>query len=82
MDENRLPEFDSIEDLVEYFDSHDLGKFDLPEVHFEVDILKKTFLVAVDKTLMSKLGEVARAQHVSTGELVNSWLKEKAVQAA
>lgn len=82
MEESRLPEFNSIDDLVEFFDTNDFGEYDLPDADFDVDIKKRTFLVAVDKSLMVKLGKVARAQHISTGELVNSWLEEKAVQAA
>jgi hypothetical protein len=84
MKENKMSEFESVEDLVEYFDTHDMGQhFDeMPEVHFDVDIQRRSFLVAVDKELMKKLVEVAKARHTSTEQLVNSWLEEKATQAA
>ncbi len=84
MSENKMPEFESVEELVEFFDTHDMGEhFDeMPEVHFDVDIQRRSFLIPVDKQLMKKLAEVAKAQHTSTAQLVNSWLEEKATQAA
>ncbi|MDQ3813359.1 MAG: BrnA antitoxin family protein [Armatimonadota bacterium] len=81
MSENKLPEFGSIEEVVEFFETHDMGEYDLPEVHFGVEIMKRTFLVSVDKELMKKLSQVAQAQHTSTEELVNAWLEEKVAQA-
>ena len=73
MSENKLPEFESIEQLVEFFDTHDMGEYDLPEVEFDVDIQRRTFLVPVDEKLMKRLVQVAQARQVSTEELVNSW---------
>ena len=32
MNENKLPEFESVDELVEFFDTHDMGEYDLPEV--------------------------------------------------
>ncbi len=84
MSETKLPEFESVEELVEFFDTHDMGEYaeNMPEVQFDVDIQKRTFLVAVDKELMKKLAEAAKAQQISTEALVNSWLEEKVAQAA
>ena len=55
MAENKLPEFEALEALVEFFDTHDMGEYDLPEAQFDVEIQKRTFLVSVDKALMKKL---------------------------
>jgi hypothetical protein len=43
MSENKsknMPHFASLDDLVEFFDTHDLGEYcdGMPEAHFEVDI--------------------------------------------
>jgi len=50
MNENKLPKFNSLEKLVEFFDHQDLGKYwdALPEAQFEVDLKKKSFLVSVE----------------------------------
>lgn len=82
MNENKLPEFASIEELVEFFDTHDMGEYDLPVVRFDVDIQRRTFLLAVDKELMKKLSQVAKAHNTSTEQLVNSWLEAKVTEAA
>ena len=84
MSENKLPDFGSIDELVQFFDTHDMGVYqeELPETHFDVDIKKQSFLISVNEELMKKLSEVASAQHTTTEALVNAWLKEKVAQAA
>lgn len=77
MNENKLPEFESVEELTDFFDAHDMDEYDLPEVKFEIDIQKRTFLVPVDEKLMKRLLQAAHAQHTSTEALIHSWLEEK-----
>jgi hypothetical protein len=47
----QFPSFVSLDDLVEFFDTHDIGEYedDLPEADFEVDLRKKTPLVAIEE---------------------------------
>lgn len=84
MSENKIPEFENLEELTEFFDSNDMSEYfdSMPEAHFDVDIQRRSFLVSVDKQLMKKLTELAKSQHTSTGQLVNSWLEEKIARAA
>lgn len=84
MKENEMPEFESIEELTDFFDNNDMGEYfdELPEAHFDVDIRRRSFLVAVDRQLMKKLADLAKSQQTSTHELVNSWLEEKVARAA
>ena len=84
MNENKFPAFGSIDELVQFFDTHDMGAYqeELPETHFDVDIKKQSFLISVNEELMKKLSEVARSQHTTTEALVNAWLKERVAQAA
>ena len=74
-----LPRFKSLDELVEFFDTHDLGEYwnEMPEAHFEVDIKRRTHLVTIDTDLADKLTEIARSRKTSTEELINSWLREK-----
>lgn len=80
---NKLPGFESVAELAAFFDTHDMGEYEdeMPEVHFDVDIQKRTFLVSIDKELMKKLSQVAKAQNTSTEALVHSWLEGKVAQA-
>ena len=80
----KLPKFNSNQELVEFFDTHDLGEYEkeLPEAYFDVDLKRNRYLVSVDENLMDKLLEVAREQQVSVEILLDSWLKEKLVKAS
>ncbi|MEM9273525.1 MAG: CopG family antitoxin [Cyanobacteria bacterium P01_F01_bin.143] len=75
----KLPQFDSTEELIDFFDTHDLGEYEeaLPEVDFDVEIKNKHYLVSVEENLMGKLLEVSQEQQISVDMLVDSLLKEK-----
>ncbi len=80
MTENKnLPQFDSLDELVKFFDSNDFGEFEinLPEVSFKVDLKKRKHFVGIDEQLNKDLTEIAVREKTSTESLVNSWLKEK-----
>jgi hypothetical protein len=79
-DSQKLPSsFASLDDLVEFFDTHDMGEYqeDLPEAHFDVELRRKTHLVAIDEDTNNRLTEIAEGERTSAESLVNSWLKEK-----
>lgn len=78
-DSKKLPSFASLDDLVEFFDTHDMGEYEenLPEAHFEVDLRRKTHLVAIDEETNTRLTEIAAQERTPAEALVNSWLKEK-----
>ena len=73
----------SIEELVQHFDTHDMGDHwdQMPEVDFDIDIQRRAHLVAVDEDIAGKITEVARAKHVSSESLINSLLREKLAEA-
>jgi hypothetical protein len=74
-----LPHFRSLDELVKFFDTHDLGECwnEMSEAHFEVDIGRRAYLFSLDAELASKLTEIARARQISSEALINAWLKEK-----
>ena len=78
-DLQKLPSFASLDELVEFFDTRDMGEYeeDLPEAHFDVDLRKKTHLVAIDEETNNRLTEIAEQERTPAESLVNSWLKEK-----
>lgn len=75
----KLPAFPSLDDLVEFFDTHDMGDYEesLPEVNFDVDLRRKIHLVAIDEETNNRLTEIAEQEQTPAESLVNSWLKEK-----
>lgn len=77
-----LPEFDSLDELVDFFDSQDMGDYweTLAEVDFDVDIQRQTHLVVLEDELLENLNEIARKRHIGSAELINMWLKEKVAE--
>lgn len=77
-----LPSFRSLDELVEFFDTHDMGEYweQMQEAHFEVDIKRRMHLFAIDEELASKLTQIARSRQISPEALINSWLREKILE--
>jgi hypothetical protein len=78
-DSQSLPSFASLDELVDFFDTHDLGEYeqDLAEAHFDVQLQRKTHLVVIDEETNNRLTEIAEQERTPAESLVNSWLKEK-----
>ena len=76
---HNLPPHASLEELVEFFDEHDMGDYleQMPEAHFDVAIKRRAHLVAIDEELADKLDEIAKERQIPAEALVNAWLKEK-----
>ncbi len=74
-----LPRFGSLDELVKFFDTHDLGEYwtEMPEAHFEVDVNRKTHLFAINTELANKLTDIAKSRKISSEVLISTWLKEK-----
>jgi len=74
----KLPKFESIDELVNFFDENDSTQYldDMPEVDFDVDIKRKAFYYEVESDLAEQINELSREQHVSSGTVVNSLLRE------
>jgi hypothetical protein len=79
-----LPEFGSLDEMIEHFDTHDWGDYiaQMPEAEFEVDIQRRIHLVALDADLADRLAAIARRRHTSSEVLVNRWLREKVLADA
>lgn len=75
----KLPKFDSLDELVEFFDENDMGDYweQMPEAHFEVNLKRRTYFVEVDEDLAQKLSEISRKEHLPSEKIVNNWLREK-----
>ena len=79
-----LPEFESLDELVEFFDTHDMGDYweQMPEASFDINIKRRKHLVAIDEEIIPQLNEIAKSRKVSSEKLINTWLKEKLSKAS
>jgi hypothetical protein len=78
-----LPGTDSLDELVEFFETHDMGDYwdQMPKAELEIDIHRRKHLVALDEDLAGKVATIARSRHVSSESLINSLLREKLTDA-
>jgi hypothetical protein len=83
-DRPSLPDFESVQELVDFFDTEDMGDFieAMPEAEFHVDLQKRRYLVAIDEDLMKNLTRIAKERNVSAASLVDEWLRERTQAAA
>jgi hypothetical protein len=77
--EHNLPQHTSLDELVEFFDDHDMGDYleGMAEIEFAVDIRSRKHLIAIEQEIASKLTEIAKTEQVTAESLINSWLKER-----
>ena len=74
----QLPSFASLDELVEFFDTNDMGGYeDLPEANFDVNLQRRTHLIAIDEEINHRLTEIAEQEQTPAESLINSWLREK-----
>ena len=76
----KVPSFQSIDEVVDFFDNSDMGEYwdELPAASFEVQLKKRTRLVAIDQELMNMLDQIAQSRRISAQSLIDSFLREKA----
>jgi hypothetical protein len=79
-----LPASSSISELVDFFETHDMGEYweQMPEANFEINIKRRKHLVALEEEIATKVTEIAKAKKVSSEALINTWLKEKLRKAS
>ncbi len=79
-----LPKFNSLDELVGFFDTHDMGEYweRMPEASFDISIKRRKHLVAIDEEIVPKLNEIAKSRKISAAKLINTWLKEKLSKAS
>ncbi len=77
--DKKLPNFESLDALTAFFDENDMGDYlgTMPESDFEVNLKRRSHYVAVDEEIADQLSEISKQEHVSSGVIVNSWLREK-----
>jgi hypothetical protein len=77
-----VPKFTSLDKLVKFFDTHDMGEcWDaMPEVHFDIGIKRRTHLFALDDDLATRVTAIARAKRIPSKTLINEWLREKVLE--
>lgn len=79
-----LPQFSSLDEMVDFFDTTDLGDYldAMPEVDFNINLKHSRHLISIAPDLADKVTKIAKSRHVTTEELIDEWLRAKVVEAA
>ena len=74
-----VPRLKSIDELVDFFDKHDMGDYwdSLPKAEFEVNIKTRKHLVAIDEKIIPRINQIEKSKRVTSAKLINAWLREK-----
>jgi hypothetical protein len=79
-----IPKFSSLDDLVTFFETCDMGDYwdQMHEAHFDIEIKRRSHIFSLDDDLAETLTQIARAKHIPSRMLINEWLREKVVEQA
>jgi len=74
-----LPQTDSIQELAEFWDKHDLTDFedDLEEVTEPVFVPRTAIRLDLEPTEAEAVRKIAEAKGVAAAELIRGWVREK-----
>jgi hypothetical protein len=82
MKKSKLPKTDSIQELAEFWDSHDLTDFEdeLEEVPKPIFVRGAAIKVPLESREVKAIEQMARAKGVSREELVRAWVLQKLIR--
>ncbi len=74
-----LPKFNSLDELVIFFETHDMSPYEksMREVPVDVDPKPSNLQLNIDPQLSRKIFKIARSKRVSSSQLLNSWIRKK-----
>ena len=76
--EKILPQFNSTNELVDFFNSNDMGDYlgQMPEANFAIKIKIRKHLIELEQDVVTQVSQMAKTKKISSEALINSWLKE------
>ena len=79
MSKKKIPQTDSIQELAEFWDTHDLTDFDdqLEEVKEQVFERKNSVNVPLESKEVEAVKKIAKSKGVESADLIREWIQEK-----
>jgi len=79
MNKNKIPKTDSIQELANFWDTHDLTDFEdqLEEINELVFERKNVLKVHLEPDEVEAVKQIARSRGISYSELVKEWVLER-----
>ena len=82
MNMNKLPKTDSIEELANFWQTHDLTEFENQLEEVKESVFERETLISIDlqPQEIKKVKEMAKAKGMDYHELIKQWVVEKVSQ--
>ena len=82
MNTNKLPKTDSIEELANFWQTHDLTEFENQLEEVKESVFERETLISIDlqPQEIKKVKEMAKAKGMDYHELIKQWVVEKVSQ--
>jgi len=79
MSKKKIPQTDSIQELADFCDTHDLTDFDdqLEEVKEQVFERKNSVNVPLESKEVEAVKKIAKSKGVESADLIREWIQEK-----
>lgn len=79
MSKKKIPQTDSIQELADFWDTHDLTDFDdqLEEVKEQVFERKNSVNVPLESKEVEAVKKIAKSKGVESADLIREWIQEK-----
>lgn len=79
MNDQKLPQTDSIQELAQFWDTHDLTDFEgeLEEVAETVFAPRTAIHIDLESTEADAVRKIAEAKGIAEEELIRGWVREK-----
>lgn len=80
----KIPDFKSLEEAADYWDTHSFAEYmtDTEPVEIDVNLAKRRITLEIDSDLSEKLKKIAHKKKKSYDKLIGSWIREKIIQEA
>lgn len=78
----KIPDFKSLEEAADYWDTHSFADHveETVPVEIEVHLPQRKIRLVIDRDLQYRLKRIAQKKRQSYGKLINAWIREKIMQ--
>lgn len=74
----KLPRFESTRELMDFFETHDLGLYldSMPTAHFDFSSARSRVWAEIDPKLSEQVSVIARSKGISSKRLLNAFIRK------
>ena len=79
MKKEKIPQTDSIKEIADFWDTHDITNYtnELEEVHEQIFDNSKEVSIKLDSNEIDEIEKLAKGRGISNADLIHEWVREK-----